>query len=202
MKILNLGCGYPRLQKPFLNLDNLHSFLLPGTPERSNLDAEGNYVNHDVSKGRLPFNDNTFEGILASHFFEHFHCQDAVKIMKECFRVLRPGGVLVVSVPDASYFRKVYHQDTKENCVELFGEPMSPEHPDPNFFTCALWFNEHFGILTEDSLWAYLIRAGFKDENVKRTLPESDILNEAEGVIRQNLNRPLFSLVMSATKPL
>lgn len=49
----------------------------------------------------LPFADNSFDFIFSEHFFEHLFLDEAHKLMKECWRVLRPNGVLRTCVPDA-----------------------------------------------------------------------------------------------------
>jgi ubiquinone/menaquinone biosynthesis C-methylase UbiE len=46
---------------------------------------------------RLPFTGDAFDVVLALDAFEHF--DDDVGAMRETFRVLRPGGVLVATVP-------------------------------------------------------------------------------------------------------
>jgi SAM-dependent methyltransferase len=45
----------------------------------------------------LPFQSDSFDGVLASNIFEHLH--DIESAMGETVRVLKTGGVLVVSVP-------------------------------------------------------------------------------------------------------
>ena len=50
---------------------------------------------------RLPFRDGTFDKILASEVLEHV--TDDRAALAELFRVLKPGGVLAVSVPHARY---------------------------------------------------------------------------------------------------
>lgn len=45
----------------------------------------------------LPFAEGSFDVVLALDAFEHF--EDDVHAMRETFRVLRPGGVLVATVP-------------------------------------------------------------------------------------------------------
>ena len=42
------------------------------------------------------FGENTFNKILCSHVIEHFYPQDAKKVLKDCLKILRPGGVLIV----------------------------------------------------------------------------------------------------------
>jgi SAM-dependent methyltransferase len=49
----------------------------------------------------LPFRDASFDFAFAEHFLEHLFLDDAVRLFRECYRALRPGGVLRVLVPDA-----------------------------------------------------------------------------------------------------
>jgi len=53
----------------------------------------------DASKP-LPFKDNTFDLIYASHVLEHIPWYKTEEVLKEWVRVLKPGGVLEVWVPD------------------------------------------------------------------------------------------------------
>jgi SAM-dependent methyltransferase len=199
MKLLNLGCGGERWSDPeWTHVDDLHEQFAIGTPERAQIDASANYCNFSVGSGKLPFDDNSFSGILASHFFEHFNAQDAANIMEECLRILEPGGVLLVSVPDASYFRRVYPQDRNENWPELF-DVSDPPNPIPTWHQAALWFSQHAQIFTEDALWSHFIRAGFPDNGICR-LGAWNIIPSLE-VMKPKLNRRKFSLEMWAIKP-
>lgn len=45
----------------------------------------------------LPLQDETFDGVVALDIFEHIH--DDAAALQEAHRILRPGGVLVLSVP-------------------------------------------------------------------------------------------------------
>lgn len=208
MKILNLGCGAERPQgKEWTNLDDLHAQLPAGEGARDNLDKETNYVNFDVMSGPLPFEADTFDGILASHFFEHFDAQQAVATMEDCRRILKPGGALLVSVPDAGYFRKVYSRDRNENWVELF-DTHDPGNTWPTFFRAALWFEQHKVLLTEDSLWCYFVRSGFNTVGIIRPIstvsPETEVKQadcaEAFGKMLPLLNRRKFSVEMIGVK--
>lgn len=49
---------------------------------------------------RLPLEDNSVDYIYCSQVLEHFERYEALKILKESFRVLRPDGVIRLSVPD------------------------------------------------------------------------------------------------------
>lgn len=203
MKLLNLGCGGIRsLTEEWTNLDDLHSQLPKGSGARNNLDAEPNYVNFVMGIKPLPFADGSFDGILFAHCLEHFDAQQGLSIMQNCHRLLKPGGSLLVSVPDASYFRKVYPEDRNENWPRLF-DVTDPKNPIPTFFQAALWFEQHKVILTEDSLWAYFVMAGFTAGLVYRcsdpaNLPECDL--SALNYMMKHIDRIPFSLIMLGMK--
>jgi SAM-dependent methyltransferase len=50
--------------------------------------------------GPLPFEDNTFDLIHASHILEHIPWQYSEDVLKEWVRVLKPGGTLEIWVPN------------------------------------------------------------------------------------------------------
>lgn len=50
---------------------------------------------------RLDFEDNTFDFICSEHFFEHLFLEEAFELIKECYRILKPHGVIRFIVPDA-----------------------------------------------------------------------------------------------------
>ena len=105
-KILDVGCGdgyYLYL------LSNLGLQLkLTGTDfdtnglknARKNLDKSIPLKQADLMK-ELPFGDNTFDKAVMSEVAEHL--PNDVKGLKEVYRVLKPGGVLCLTVPDANY---------------------------------------------------------------------------------------------------
>lgn len=206
MKLLNLCCGAVRPQgEEWINVDNLHATLLPGTPERENLDKEKNYHNRDIVRNGVPVDLGCFDGILISHALEHFDCQAGVTIMDQCHFTLKPGGVLLVSVPDASYFRKVHAEDTVENAMRLFGEPIHLPDGETTFFGYGLWNRWHKAVLTEDALWCYFRRAGFSDimrllDGYLQNVQESETIIGAMESMVKYLNRLPFSLVMCGVK--
>jgi predicted SAM-dependent methyltransferase len=48
----------------------------------------------------LPFADGSFRSIFCSHTLEHLHYEDALRLLRECHRVLKKGGVCRFIVPD------------------------------------------------------------------------------------------------------
>lgn len=202
MKLLNIGCGYVRPKEPFINLDNLLSQFKEGAIERTQLLNEPNYVDHDISSGALPFDNGTFTGIACCHCLEHFELQAGVALLRESLRVMATGGVLLVSVPDASYFRAVDAEDKNENWQRLFGEG-DAYNPIPTYREAALFFVQHRTIFTEDSLWCCMRQAGVSANNISRVdynnVPTvSDPVTPLETLLSIT-NRRLFSLVMTAS---
>lgn len=198
MQYLNLGCGATRPGAPWVNLDTLHDQLSPGTNERRQLDSEPNYINHDLLHS-LPFPADSIDGILCSHVLEHFDCHQAASIVRECYRVLKHGCPLVVSVPNAEYFLEVHDQDIPERANELFGEPICPAEPwHQSFFDYALFYHQHKQILTPDSLQCLLLRGGFKSTRHSRGI----FFNLTENALHMGplLNRFKFSVVLCTTK--
>lgn len=53
----------------------------------------------DIRKG-LPFADNSVDGIYASHVLEHLALDDCRLALRNTFRLLRPGGIFRLVVPD------------------------------------------------------------------------------------------------------
>jgi predicted SAM-dependent methyltransferase len=94
MKYLNLGCGdYFSKEKEWVNLDFVSS--------------HEEVIAHNLLKG-IPFEDNTFDLVYHSHVLEHFSKEDGEILISECFRVLKPNGVLRIAIPDLERIAKKY----------------------------------------------------------------------------------------------
>ena len=57
----------------------------------------------DFEKDPLPFHDGHAQRIKGIHFIEHISNAAARKILRECFRILVPGGSLFFLVSDAEF---------------------------------------------------------------------------------------------------
>lgn len=62
----------------------------------------------------LPFVSSSFAVVYSSHLLEHLHRAEAVRLMRECRRVLRPGGVCRAVVPDLGRLVDDYVQSRRE----------------------------------------------------------------------------------------
>ena len=69
------------------------------------------HIDHKTSIDKLPmFEDGSVDLIYSSHSFEYFDRQQAVDVLAEWNRVLKPGGTLRLAVPDFDSLLKVYAQ--------------------------------------------------------------------------------------------
>lgn len=64
----------------------------------------------DITKP-LPYASNTVGFILVEHGSEHVTHQQAWRFFEECYRILKPGGVLRVAIPD---LERIYNSFTPE----------------------------------------------------------------------------------------
>ncbi len=93
MKFLNLGCGAHFSRDPIW----------------TNVDIAGGdgVTKHDAYQP-LPFDDGEFDAIYHSDLLEHLNKRYAPLFMRECWRVLRSGGILRVAVPDLEAICRLY----------------------------------------------------------------------------------------------
>jgi len=114
--LLNIGCG--TCGKPgWVNLD---FYDLPGV----------NCV-YDCRKN-LPFADNSVRFVFTEHFFEHIDYTEEVPLfLSECCRVLEPGGVIRIVVPDAEEYLRAYCADGWTDMIRV--RPLNQDLSDVYF---------------------------------------------------------------------
>lgn len=70
------------------------------------------YENLDRKTGQevypLPYEDASVDEIRASHILEHFSHRSTLLVLAEWVRVLKPGGVLKIAVPDFAWIAEHY----------------------------------------------------------------------------------------------
>src|ERR1700730_6424246 len=88
---LNIGCG-PNRKQGWVNIDLFPDVDLP-------LDM----------REPIPFCENSATIIYSEHFLEHLdYPGPAKRFLKECHRILKPGGTFSVGVPDTQWPLEAY----------------------------------------------------------------------------------------------
>ena len=70
------------------------------------------------------------EYVVLHHTLEHFGCGEADAMLKECYRILAPGGRLIVCVPDLRALAKAWLKGDIDDyiyCVNIYGAYMDDE---------------------------------------------------------------------------
>lgn len=100
-------------------------------------------INLNFEKEKFKFKKNSIDCITSFHCIEHFHSSPK-KFLKECNRVLKPGGTLVLAVPNAVNFRKrisvlfgntnYYYFDHYWNQMPYYGHVREPTKEELKLF--------------------------------------------------------------------
>jgi predicted SAM-dependent methyltransferase len=77
------------------------------------------FVFHNAENG-LPFPSNSVQYIYSSHFLEHLYKDDAKKLLREAYRVLKPGGKIRLCIPDLHYAFSLYQKGNREQALAFF----------------------------------------------------------------------------------
>jgi len=132
-RYLHIGCGNVILPKPFENLDTRQ--------------LEG--VDHVSEAFPLPFEDNTFDLVYSSHVLEHFEKINTQAIVNEWVRILKPGGMIRLSVPSLENLIKIY--EVSGDMEYIIGPLMGGHTYAQNF---------HYNMFDKKRLTEYLENAG------------------------------------------
>jgi predicted SAM-dependent methyltransferase len=86
---------------------------------------------YDCRKG-VPFSDDSVRCIFTEHFFEHIdYLEEAPLFLVDCYRVLQPGGVIRIIVPDVEKYIRAYCADGWDQLAKV--RSLRPGHIDEHF---------------------------------------------------------------------
>ena len=188
---LHLGCGL-NTPEGWINLDGSwnawlakHSILrrlfkvfhlVPST--QIDIAWSRDILVYDVRK-KLPFDDNSLDAIYASHFLEHLYLTEAQKLLCDCYRILRPGGVIRMVVPDLrvivlEYMGGMTPSEVSQTRILRSADQLNnrlllrSQNPPAGNILYRVYdgmkdFHSHKWMYDADSLVAHLEAAGFQD---------------------------------------
>ena len=174
----------------------------------TDLVVNGNIIYLDATKP-LPFGDNTLDYIFSEHIFEHISYADGHAFIKECHRVLKPGGRIRIATPDMVFLIQLYQNPASSIYPDYIKFAVDTFVTEPRFYSPGVVVNNFFYswghrfIYDFETLGHTLATAGFI--NIVRCKPgESDdpkLANlEQHGKIIGDRFNLLESIVVEAAK--
>jgi predicted SAM-dependent methyltransferase len=157
--------------KQFLNLGSgADSHVL--RPQLFNVDYYGAGPGLDASidlRFPLPFDDATWAGVYSHHVLEHIEYHQACALLKEIHRVLRPGGLVRIVVPDGERVLRAYasadprEREQLRRLFEPFGDFFQTPMEAVNCQFRSGKFNRHHYAWDYETLALRLGDAGLRD---------------------------------------
>jgi predicted SAM-dependent methyltransferase len=143
---LNLGSG-PRKVPGWVSVDIL---------------GMGAELPWDLRRG-VPFPDASAQAVFLEHVLEHFSLGDGLELLEDCRRVLVPGGIIRVGVPDFGRYLESYSGDRK------YIEELRPSRPTPLLAVAEVALHHgHRSVWDAMTLERALSDAGFVDASARK----------------------------------
>jgi predicted SAM-dependent methyltransferase len=107
---------------------------------------------------RLPFPDGAARAVLLEHVLEHFTLEAGLEMLEECRRLLEPGGIVRVGVPDFGRYLESYAGDG------AFVERLRPGRPTRLLAVAEVALaHGHRSVWDAETLTLALSDSGFPD---------------------------------------
>lgn len=162
-KRLNLGAG-PKKNDRYTSVDALE------------WDGKTDII-HDLTVYPYPFDRGSVEEIVMIEVLEHISFRDTHKVLKECYRIMKPGAKLHIQVPDCASMMRAYINDRISDDIPHKGDEKSIIQAqdftgnvvNPNrwlFAFCGAQkhpYDTHKAIFTPEGLQEDCHKAGFSE---------------------------------------
>jgi len=150
---INLGSGHWKLED-WVNVD---------IDRESQPDVCANLA------GGLPFASGVASLMHTEDFIDQLALEDAAAFLRECHRILMPGGVLRVLTPDMRKLAQLYLNDPQQLKTlwkKFVGLPLSLDTAG-EVFNLGMRFAGHTFLYDEESFKALASRCGFEARRVE-----------------------------------
>jgi len=131
--------------------------VAPGWINSDVLEGKSVDVVADIRKG-LPLESDSFDYIVSHHALIDLGIYEQVPALQELRRVLRPGGVLRLGLPDLDVLIAAYQRGDRDVFLIDDWETISG-----NFITHMLWYNITKTPFTFEFAQELLSKAGFRE---------------------------------------
>lgn len=107
-KILDIGCGRGEFVNGFINC-GLDGYATDNSEAIKKFYPKIPFKKTNLENQKLPYKENTFDIVFSKSVIEHLYYPE--KLVKEIYRVLKPGGKVITMCPDWKYNYKIYFED-------------------------------------------------------------------------------------------
>lgn len=130
----------------------------------------------DLRNG-IPFPDESVSKIYSSHFFEHLSYQEGQKFLDECLRVLSPGGIFSICVPNARLYIEAYLMNSELDTNLFCGyKPAYNNTTRIDYVNYIAYMDGHHKyMLDEENLIHILKSKGLKNVRLREFDPSLDL---------------------------
>lgn len=135
-QVLDVGCGGGDFSKQVADKIETDKIFGIDIVEKSVVNARGeNAINASVAdcENPFPFADSSFDIVVSNQVIEHLGNTD--NFIKENYRILRPGGVCIISTPNLASLHSIIslmlgYQPTCTSVSDelICGNPFDPRH--------------------------------------------------------------------------
>ena len=129
-----------------------------------NLDIESDNPMADVicdAREELPFENNSCSLVYNEHFLEHLTVEEGVSFLKECHRVLEPGGILRISMPSLEYIIDKYSSENWRDQDWLTWKDFEFVKTRAEMINISFRWWEHKWLYDQEELTRRLSEAGY-----------------------------------------
>lgn len=170
---MHLGCGCD-IRPGWVNIDVMRN------PAASvAVDSSALYVEHDLRSG-LPLDADCCSFVYSSHFLEHLEYVEAVRLLSDCHRVLTPGGIIRLALPDYPRFFRAYLEGDLAffDLIDVFGAVPGLERGHERIvdYVSYMVFERggHKHLYDREKVVSMLERLGFKEAVERDFDPDVD----------------------------
>ena len=132
-------------------------------------------ITWDLKDG-IPFPDCSVDTIYSSHFLEHLTFEQGQRMLKECLRVMRPGALFSICLPDALIFIDAYFNPEKypQEKYCAYTKAFSGTTPLSYLNYIAYMDGHHHYLFDQAEIIAILTKAGLFNAEGRGFNPELD----------------------------
>ncbi len=107
-RLLDVGCGRGEFLAGFMEC-GVGGFAVDQSDACKTFCPQATLRLGDIEQDGIPYEDEMFDVVYSKSVIEHFHYPE--RMVKEVFRVLKPGGKVITMCPDWEFNYKIYFED-------------------------------------------------------------------------------------------